>query len=716
MLPGLITPGGSVNGDRSRRGVSNVRKDRICYALIVVFVLLWLIFGGDVKSVQSKESNSLLTNSTVMPSTHPSPQPTVGAKATPTPTPKATPKSNSTPKAAPVTHEKKQHDSTSSPTGKPVSKPTMEPSSRSKSGATSGSADSSAPQSVKTTYGVYQREGKYRVVSSDDGASESDDAPVASGEYVKNVDGNGWHYFAASVPELRETVRMTSPPTGGGAGGADAHVASNLAIEEYLVGMKGMGYIEGFATCNEMNQWYHNFYAGLFNGGDVMPETLAFLEQNYDWTLKQANSNYLISDYWLSVKGVLQQLDGLAEGHSQGCGDLNTVSGPDVLVGEAEAHRGLDAAGPADLEHSTVKHDLSTLTSKSGASIFHLMLVNANGDMFQIEAKYNMEKMYNITHGANTGAKDDDDIAERVHHLLDAGRIGRRGKRVVSPSTGQPDHCSAIIKLTPDNADVTFAHATWDEFQCASPRIVKRYVFPDVKDNSLLSSNLDLYFSSSPGLLSSVDDYYHVYKEAYSSQLVVMETSLDVFDRHLLESIVPSTVLSWMRARISCQMARTAPQWAHYFSTFHSGTYTNQWMVMDLMRFSPGDPPEKDFLIILEEMPGTVRWEDMTANFTRDKYWASFNLPYFDDIGVLSGISEVCRQDATNCYATDPRSRLFAKYQDRVVDIESTQWMIGYNDFEHDLESMGGACNVSLSATRGLGLTLILNPNPYIFC
>jgi len=145
---------------------------------------------------------------------------------------------------------------------------------------------------------------------------------------------------------------------------------------------------------------------------------------------------------------------------------------------------------------------------------------------------------------------------------------------------------------------------------------VKRYSFPDIKGNALLPSNVDMLFTSSPGLLASVDDYYQTYKEGLESQLVVIETSLDVFDHRVLASIQPHSVLSWMRSRLSNQMARTGPQWAQYFGTFHSGTYTNQWMVIDLNKFTVGAPPEEGFLIVLEEIPGLVHWEDMTANFT----------------------------------------------------------------------------------------------------
>lgn len=83
------------------------------------------------------------------------------------------------------------------------------------------------------------------------------------------------------------------------------------------------------------------------------------------------------------------------------------------------------------------------------------------------------------------------------------------------------DHCSSIIKLLDDKSDVLFAHNTWDDFQCAGPRIVKHYTYSNVKGNKPWGI-FSVTFSSSPGLLSSIDDYFVIKGRGH---MAVMETS-----------------------------------------------------------------------------------------------------------------------------------------------------------------------------------------------
>jgi hypothetical protein len=36
----------------------------------------------------------------------------------------------------------------------------------------------------------------------------------------------------------------------------------DLVAQQYFQSMEAIGYLEGFATCEIMNEWYVNFYSG----------------------------------------------------------------------------------------------------------------------------------------------------------------------------------------------------------------------------------------------------------------------------------------------------------------------------------------------------------------------------------------------------------------------------------------------------------------------
>jgi hypothetical protein len=59
-------------------------------------------------------------------------------------------------------------------------------------------------------------------------------------------------------------------------------------------------------------------------------------------------------------------------------------------------------------------------------------------------------------------------------------------------------------------------------------------------------------------------------------------------------------------------MASTGRQWRDTFSRHASGTYANQYMVVDLKRFTPNQPLRPDTLWVVEEMPGLIIGEDQT--------------------------------------------------------------------------------------------------------
>lgn len=61
---------------------------------------------------------------------------------------------------------------------------------------------------------------------------------------------------------------------------------------------------------------------------------------------------------------------------------------------------------------------------------------------------------------------------------------------------------------------------------------------------------------------------------------------------------------------VANRLARSGRTWSEIFSQFNSGTYNNQWMVIDYNKFKKGTKPEDlpdELLWIVEQIPGFIR-------------------------------------------------------------------------------------------------------------
>ena len=91
-------------------------------------------------------------------------------------------------------------------------------------------------------------------------------------------------------------------------------------------------------------------------------------------------------------------------------------------------------------------------------------------------------------------------------------------------------------------------------------------------------------FSSYPGMTMSGDDFTII-----SSGLVTLETTIGNGNAGLWKYVKPkSTVLEWIRSIVANRLAQTGEEWAVIFRQFNSGTYNNQWMIVDYGHFKPG--------------------------------------------------------------------------------------------------------------------------------
>jgi hypothetical protein len=363
---------------------------------------------------------------------------------------------------------------------------------------------------------------------------------LASGSYIKKK--NGWNHFSIVIPDiLLPTVDKSS-------------IESQEIYDLYFQSMEGMGYIEGFATCEDINQYYVNFYSGLFDGGDPTTGSINFLIDNYNWMKQESDNQWETSEYWFNIRGLLYQINGMVNGIQKGC------PGSHFDDNEADVFKYLKSM-------------------RKKPDLIHLLLLNANGDMYQIGAKYDQSS-------SNTTVDDDSDDNTPLEEkdstiIVNSNRLRRKvlakpNRNLADrsdPTNGGSretgvDHCSALIKILENNKDVVFGHNTWDDFQNAAPRMFKHYSYPimhkpmantvadvanitqESEDKSLTRYDVD--FSSSPGFLTSVDDFFI---SKGRSNLFITETTLDLYDNTLLEMVHPESVLSWARSRIANSIA-----------------------------------------------------------------------------------------------------------------------------------------------------------------
>ncbi|XP_066542740.1 putative phospholipase B-like 2 [Hoplias malabaricus] len=269
--------------------------------------------------------------------------------------------------------------------------------------------------------------------------------------------------------------------------------------------------------------------------------------------------------------------------------------------------------------------------------------------------------------------------------------------------------CSALIKLLPENKELLVAHDTWNNYQ-SMLRIMKKYTFSfqvSAKDKTLIPGGTQA-FSSYPGSIFSGDDFYIL-----SSGLVTMETTIGNSNPDLWKFVQPQgAVMEWLRNIVANRLAQTGKEWADIFSKYNSGTYNNQWMIVDYKNFIPGQAGVKEGLFtVLEQIPGMIQVADKTQELYTTSYWASYNIPYFEDIFNASGCQDLVKKYGSwFSYSESPRAQIFRRNQTRVMDLDSMVKLMRYNDFKNDPLSKCDGCNPPQNGENTISARSDLNP------
>jgi hypothetical protein len=205
--------------------------------------------------------------------------------------------------------------------------------------------------------------------------------------------------------------------------------------------------------------------------------------------------------------------------------------------------------------------------------------------------------------------------------------------------------------------------------------------------------NARVSFSAKPGSVYSKDDFYVV--DGPNQKLVVMETTNGIMNNEPYTLVTPKSLLTWQRIPVANTLATNGKQWVDYANIEQSGTYANQWIVVDMKRFTPGVGASKGFLWIVEQMPGLAKSEDVTSVVIgQGNYWPSYNIPYNNEIYVAAGFLAAYEMYGDKySYTQCVRAQMFKRDNSSVQSFDAIQKEMRYNDYTVDPLSAGDPAN-----------------------
>ncbi|XP_054157443.1 putative phospholipase B-like 2 [Oppia nitens] len=262
--------------------------------------------------------------------------------------------------------------------------------------------------------------------------------------------------------------------------------------------------------------------------------------------------------------------------------------------------------------------------------------------------------------------------------ITECGELEQVLQRKVKSVDLNDGHCSAIVRVLDDGSDLLVSHNSWTTYAWML-RLVKRYNM-----NYSNISGTSQAFSSYPGVIFSIDDYYLI-----NSGLTVLETSIGNYNNSLWSNVVADKVVfEFIRNTVANRLARSGREWSQIFGKYNSGTYNNQFMIVDYNKYKKGTLPAQlpdDVLWVLEQLPGYVESGDVTHVLRQQNYWPSYNVPYFKGVYDLSDYtSQVTKYGDFFTYNKTARALIFRRNAKQVTDMSSLYRLMRYNDFKHD--------------------------------
>jgi hypothetical protein len=255
-------------------------------------------------------------------------------------------------------------------------------------------------------------------------------------------------------------------------------------------------------------------------------------------------------------------------------------------------------------------------------------------------------------------------------------------------------HCSALVKLVTQKDgtyDMLAGHNTWSEY-CEMMRTLKLMEWAFEGENQVLGMKpRTINYSSYPGVLFSGDDFYEI-----DSKLVILQTTLSTLNKFLYKNVIDINkyIPEFMRIMITNFISETGLDWVNNYKSYHNHLYITQWIVLDykvLDQINKEKLSEKNFLkktntkglaYLIEEIPGSILYKDVSDILFEDTYFGSFNLSYFKKHQQILGLKDFGKIDFTS-KSYNPRYYILNKLQNHVHDLNDFSHLIQYNGFHN---------------------------------
>lgn len=311
----------------------------------------------------------------------------------------------------------------------------------------------------------------------------------------------------------------------------------------------------------------------------------------------------------------------------------------------------------------------------------HLLLMQADGELSELKRA--------ITY---LNKKKKTRIGDK-NYFKEAFGINTSNPKMFWEELLKSSRCSALVKIITDKnsniKNMILGHTTWGE-RMELIRSFKMYNL-ELEDNDDFPKT-NLLFPAYPGTLSSTDDFYIT-----NNELAITETTLEILDINAYSHIKPVNLYfpNYIRVLTASRFAKTGKEWIELFSSYNSGTYSSQWLILDYKVFknilglknnevSINNEKHAGLLYMLEQQPKDMIYHDVSKYLICHGYMASYNRIFFDENkrNLKMNLIRSVYGNFLGNNTESSRGKQFKMLQNNVIDITSMFQIMRYNGYK----------------------------------